>query len=74
MFTIQLIDSKTGKPIKNYKVGVIFDGFFRGSTKNQYTDTNGEAHFSEDNGKGTIYVGGKNVYNGQINGRKIIYL
>ncbi|MDY3538387.1 hypothetical protein PG275_10295 [Riemerella anatipestifer] len=74
MFTIQVIETKTGKPLKNYKVGVIFDGIFRGVAKDQYTNSEGEAHFSEDNGKGTIYVKGKKVYEGKIEGRKIIYL
>lgn len=74
MFTIQLIETKTGKPLKDYKVGVIFNGIFRGVAKDQYTNAEGEAHFSEDNGKGTIYIKGKKVYEGQIEGRKIIYL
>ena len=32
---------------------------FRSLAKDQYTNAEGEAHFSEDNGKGTIYVEGK---------------
>ena len=74
MFSIQLIETKTGKPLKNYKECVIFDGIFRGIAKSLQTNDNGEAHFTEDNGKGTISVKGNKVYEGKIEGRKIIYL
>jgi hypothetical protein len=74
MFTVQVIESKTGKPACYKKVAVGFNGLFRGFSKDQYTDRNGEAHFSEDNGEGTIYVQGTKVYEGRIEGRKIIYI
>ncbi len=74
MFTVQVIDKSSGKPISSKKVSVIFNGITRGCAKDQYTDNNGEAHFSESNGDGTIYVGGNSVYKGQIEGRKIIYI
>lgn len=74
MFTIQVIESRTGKPVLSKKVGVIFNGWTRGCAKDQYTDKNGDAHFSEDNGDGTIYVQGNKVYEGRIEGRKVIYL
>jgi len=74
MFSIQIIESKTGNPVISKKVAVIFNGFMRGCTKDQYTDKNGEAHFTEDNGEGTIYVQGAKVYEGRIEGRKIIYI
>lgn len=74
MFTVQVIDRNTGKPVVSKKVAVIFNGLMRGCAKDQYTDRNGEAHFSEDNGNGTIYVGGTSVYKGDISGRKVIYI
>jgi hypothetical protein len=74
MFTIQVIESTSGKPAYYKKVGVIFNGWTRGCAKDQYTDKNGEAHFSEDNGNGTIYIQGSKVYEGKIEGRKIIYI
>jgi hypothetical protein len=74
MFTIQVIESNTGKPACHKKVAVGFNGVFRGFSKDQYTDHNGEAHFSEDNGDGTIYVQGQRVYEGRIEGRKIVYI
>ena len=74
MFTVQLIEASSGKPVRNKKVSVIFDGGFRGAAHDQYTNDDGEAHFSEDNGEGTIYVGGTKVYEGRIQGRKVIYI
>ncbi|MCX6246141.1 MAG: hypothetical protein NTW10_00270 [Bacteroidetes bacterium] len=73
MFTVQVIESNSGKPAEGKKVSVIFNGFTRGVARDQYTDRNGEAHFSEDNGDGTIYVQGTKAYEGRIEGRKIIY-
>lgn len=74
MFTVQVINRKTGKPEYHKKISVGFDGILRGFSKTQYTDKNGETHFNEDNGAGTIYVHGKPVYKGRIEGRRIIYI
>lgn len=74
MFTVQLFDRKTGKPVYNKKVCVVFRGFFRGSTTNVFTDRDGEVHFDYENGYGKIYVQGISVYEGDICGRKIIYI
>jgi len=49
-------------------------GLLRGFTKYEYTDRDGEVHFDNDNGTGTIYVDGKRVYEGRIEGRKVIYI
>lgn len=74
MFTIKVIEQKTGKPAYYKKFGVIFNDWTRGCAKDQYTDKEGEANFSEDNGDGTIYINGTKVYEGKIEGRKIIYI
>lgn len=74
MFTVQVFEKSTGKPAYYKKVAVIFNGFFRGATKDEYTDRDGEAHFDYDNGTGTIYVQGTKVYEGEIRGRKIVYI
>lgn len=74
MFTIQVIERSTGKPAYYKKVAVSFHGFFRGMTNTEYTDRSGEAHFNYDNGNGIIYVQGEKVYDGEISGRKIIYI
>jgi hypothetical protein len=73
MFTIKVIEQKYGTPAANKKVGVIFNGWTRGVAKDQWTDNNGEAHFSEDNGNGTVYVSGEKVYEGDIEGRIVVY-
>lgn len=73
MFTVKVIDQRDGKPVKNKEVSVIFGGFFRGNAR-EWTDTIGEAHFSEDNGRGDIYIGGRSVYHGEIAGRIVIYI
>ncbi len=74
MFTVKVFDEKSGEPACNKKVSVCFDGLLRGFSKPQYTDREGEAHFIEDNGNGTIYIQGKVVYQGKIQGRKILYI
>ena len=74
MFTVQVIEKSTGKPAYYKKVGVIFNGLFRGCAKDQYTDRDGEAHFSEDNEDGTIYIQETKVYKSRIEGRKVIYI
>ena len=74
MFTVQVIEKSTGKPAYYKKVGVIFSGWMRGVARDQYTDKDGEAHFNEDNGEGTIYVQGNKVYEGRIEGRRVVYV
>ncbi|MDR0602984.1 MAG: hypothetical protein LBG80_01605 [Bacteroidales bacterium] len=74
MFTIQVFERSTGRPAYYKKVSVGFKGLFRGFSKDQYTDRNGEAHFSEDNGEGTVYVQGKPEYDGRIEGRIVVYI
>jgi hypothetical protein len=74
MFTIKIINQDTGKPIKDTRICVFFDGLFRGHTKDLYTDEEGEAHFDYDNGTGEIFVDGKKLYSGKIKGLKIIYI
>lgn len=74
MFTVQVIERSTGKPAYYKRVSVGFNGLFRGFSKDQYTDRDGEAHFSEENGEGTIYVQGQEVYKGRIEGRRVVYI
>ena len=58
MFTVLVNYKKDGKPVKNKKVSVIFSGLLRGCARDRYTDSIGEAHFTEDNGRGTIFTEG----------------
>jgi hypothetical protein len=74
MFTVKVIVRSTGKPAYYKRVCVGFDGLFRGFTKDQYTDKNGEAHFTEENGTGTVYVRGKECHRGRIEGRVVVYI
>ena len=74
MYTIKVIDTRDGRPVEYTKVGVVYHGFFPGSTKDLSTDSNGEAHFDYDNGNGEVYVNGKKPYDGEIKGRIVIYI
>jgi hypothetical protein len=74
MFTIKLIEGSTGKPIEGIKLGIIFHGVFRGVAKDRWTDSDGEATFTERNGIGSVYVNGMEVYEGELEGKKMIYL
>jgi hypothetical protein len=74
MFTIKVIVRTTGKPAYYKRVGVVFEGLFRGSSRDCYTDKNGEAHFTEDNGRGKVYVNGRECHNGKIEGRIVVYI
>ena len=74
MFTIQVIDHRDGKPVEYKKVGVIFEGFFRGSTRDIRTDSRGEAHFDYDNGQGKVYINGECRWEGYLEGRVIVYI
>jgi hypothetical protein len=74
MFTVKVIESSTGRPVEGARVCVGFEGPFRAFTEDEYTDEEGEAHFDNDNGRGTIFVDGDNCYEGRIEGRKVIYV
>ncbi len=74
MFTIKVIDRRNGQPVEGKKVQIFFDGFFRGHTGEQYTSSDGESHFSEDNGHGEVFVGRERVYRGDIGGRVVVYI
>ncbi len=74
MFTVKVIDQRDGRPAEGKRVQVFFEGFFRGHTSEQLTAPDGETHFSEDNGRGEIYVGRERVYRGEIRGRIVVYI
>ena len=79
MFTIKVVDENNGKPVKDAVVGIAFDGFFGGCTKDIYTDSNGEAHFDYSNGNGKVYVkppysSNECYFEGSIQGRIIVYV
>jgi len=74
MVSVKIISKTTGRPMKSQKVSIGFLGFFRGFSETVYTDSNGETHFNNDPGEGTIYVNGNAVYRGQISGMKYVYI
>jgi hypothetical protein len=73
MFIVQVINESDGKPVEDKRVSVVFEGLFRGCA-DQYTDRKGEAYFSEENGRGDIYIGGRSVYHGEIAGRIVVFI
>lgn len=74
MVSVKVIYRHTGKPVSGAKVSIGFNGIMRGFSKTQYTDSSGETHFDNDPGTGTIYINGKNVFEGRIEGMKVVYV
>jgi len=71
MVTVKVVWQDTGKPAKDQKVSIGFDGWTRGV---KFTDSNGEAHFGADPGSGKVYVNGSTEYSGHISGRVVVYI
>jgi hypothetical protein len=74
MVSVKIIYKCSGKPAKDQKVSIGFSGIFRAFSSSSYTDADGEVHFNNDPGEGTIYVNGNSYYKGYISGMKIIYI
>jgi 5-hydroxyisourate hydrolase-like protein (transthyretin family) len=75
MFTIKVIDQKSGKPAKDKKVAISLDGFFTGGISGtERTDSNGEVHFNYEPRSGKVYVEGKERHKGHLSGRVVIYI
>lgn len=74
MFTIRVIESSTGLPVDYQRVGVMFSGWTRGNTADKRTNSRGEAYFDEKTGHGTVYVNGKSVWEGDLEGLVVVYI
>ena len=74
MYTIKVITETDGRPVKGKRVQVFYKGFFRGNTREQRTNDEGETHFDYDNGHGEVYVDGRRAYEGEIAGRVLVYV
>lgn len=74
MYTIKVITEKDGRPVEGRRVQVFYKGVFRGNTREQETNNEGEAHFDYDNGRGEVYVNGRWAYEGEIAGRIVVYV
>lgn len=74
MFTIRVLDKRDGDPVVYKKVGIVFDGFFRGVTQDVRTDDRGEAHFDYKNGDGRVIIDGECCYEGYLSARVTVYI
>jgi uncharacterized protein YfaS (alpha-2-macroglobulin family) len=74
MITVKVISKSSGNPIQGKSVSLGFDGVFRGVTDSEYTDSDGEAHFSAQPGDGQVFVNGSTEYQGNLSGRIVVYV
>ena len=75
MITVKVVSANSGKPASGKRVSLYFDGFITGgSSSAQRTDSQGEAHFNHDPGKGKVYVDGRTAYEGRLAGRVVVYI
>ena len=74
MVTVKIVDEDSGRPAKGVRVALGFDGFFRGVTRDEWTDSNGEAHFDAEPGRGRVFVNGRTAYQGHLAGRIVVYV
>ncbi len=74
MITVKVVSANSGKPASGKRVSLSFDGFTRGMSSAQRTDSQGEAHFNSDPGKGKVYVDGRTAYEGRLAGRVVVYI
>lgn len=73
MVTIKVCSKSSGKPVVGARVSISFNGLLRGVSGNEFTDSNGEAHFNVDPGSGKVFVRGDNAFEGDLRGRVIVY-
>jgi hypothetical protein len=75
MVTVKVIWQSSGKPAESKRVSLGIDHTFTsGSSGDQFTDSNGEAHFDVKPGRGKVYVNGKTEYEGSLSGRVVVYI
>jgi hypothetical protein len=76
MITVQVFSQNSGKPEESKRVAIGKNDFWAGGvTKELYTDSDGEAHFDTAPAKdGKIFVNGRTVYEGRIEGRIVVYI
>jgi hypothetical protein len=74
MISVKICYQETGRPVEGAKVCLGFDGFCGGMSRNEYTNSSGDAHFDHDSGVGTVYVNGTDVQRGQLSGRIVVYI
>jgi hypothetical protein len=73
MVSVRVCWKSSGRPAAGHRVVVGFDGWSRGMSSEAYTDSNGDVHFDNDPGRGTVYVNGSAVHQGHLSGRVVVY-
>ena len=66
MVTIRVVN-RSGSGVKHARVTIRWKGTF-GTHSKGYTDSNGYVSFNVGTGPGTIYVDGREKYNGHVSG------
>jgi hypothetical protein len=74
MITICVYHQSNGKPAAHEKVHLSFGGDWTGSFLNEYTDSNGEAHFNTEPRTGKVIVGGSERFSGYLSGKVVVYI
>lgn len=73
MVTICVYRKDDGKPVQGAKVTAYPSGFFETSAEG-ITDKSGEAHLDVKPGTMKILVNNREVFKGEVSGRKVIYI
>lgn len=72
--TIQVVRKASGQPVQGERVTVSFDGLLRGISKPVHSDSQGLANFDSKPGNGSVFVDGKSVYKGRIEGTTVVHI
>ncbi len=71
MVTVKVIRRSSGDAIKGKKVALSVP---MGVTSDQWTNSNGEAHFDVSPNHGKVFVDGSTEYEGHLSGRIVVYI
>lgn len=71
MVTVKVVRRSSGDSVKGKKVALKVPS---GVTSDQWTDSNGEAHFDVSPNHGKVFVDGSTEYEGHLSGRIVVYI
>jgi hypothetical protein len=76
MVTVVVFWKSTGDPASDRRVSIGVNNGLWGSgvTKEQFTDSRGEAHFDIRSSRGEVFVDHKSMHKGQVGGRIVVYI
>lgn len=75
MVTVKVFYKSTDKAAIGVGVCILlYDVMFLALPDEKFTDSNGDANIDSDLGSGSVYVNGKEVFTGQIEGRTVVYI